>query len=338
MKSWAEWSAWVAGGALCATLSVAAFNLVIDPYSVLKTNEGMRTGYNPNERFRKIEYLKQHIGQYDSFVIGASTMGLFPNEGLAEVRPDGRWYNLSFLAGTPPEALRALQYLKAKGMPIREVVYGLDMFAFRKLGAHRELWRQEHPDITGESQYSWWKRHVFASTLLDGTERLTHNWLNAQPKLVFDFDRTGRYYLARWDREIAKDHQGFIKRQIYDKFNLGDKKPKPAGVALVPERFAELAELKRWLDENGVASHFWINPIHWKNLATVDEKTLFEFRSGIRSAIGEVPDYTARPDVFRRDDLFYEWQHFRPEAATLILKEVMSDGGGTRSMKLASTH
>ncbi|TXG99986.1 MAG: hypothetical protein E6R08_00705 [Nevskiaceae bacterium] len=335
MNSWGKWSTCVAVGAMAAALSVAAFNVVIDPYSVLKTNEGMRPGYNPNERFRKIEFLKGHVGQFDSFVLGASTMGLFPNESLNSMRPEGRWYNMSFLAGTPPEALRALKYLKAKGMPIHEVVYGLDMFAFRKLGAHSELWRREHPEITGESNYSWMKRHIFASTLMDGTERLTHNWLNSKPKLVFDFDGTGRYYLARWDREIEQDHKAFIQRQIYDKFNLGDKKPKPAGVALVQERFDELAELKKWLDENRIVSHFWINPIHWKNLATVDERTLAEFRSGVKRAIGDVPDYTLRKDVYSRDDLFYEWQHFRPQAASLILREVLSPAHGSQAVASA---
>lgn len=338
VKSWAKWSAVVAAGAVAATLSVAAFNLVVDPYSVFMTNEGMRPGYNPNERYRKVEHLKARIGQYDSFVLGASTMGLLPMESLRELRPEGRWYNLSFLAGTPPEAMRAVQYLKSQGMPIKEVVFGIDMFAFRKIEAHRELWRQEHPDISGESRYSWWKRNLFGSTLLDGTERLTHNWLHDEPKLIFDFDGTGRYYLARWDREIEKDHQGFIKKQILDKYNLGDKKPKPAGVALVKERFEELAQLKKWLDANGVKAHFWINPIHWKNLATVDDQTMTEFRRGVREAVGEVPDYTLRADITRDDTLFYELNHFRPVAGAKILSEVLGKGeSGALTNLMAAT-
>lgn len=327
MKSWAKWSAVVAIGAVGAAMSVAAFNLIVDPYSVFKTNEGMRQGYNPNERYRKIEYLKENVERFDSLVLGASTMGLMPTEALNEYRPEGRWYNLSFLAGTPPEALRAVKFLRSRGMEIKEVVYGIDMFAFRKIEAHRELWRQEHPEITGESSYSWWKRHVFGSTLLDGTERLTHNWLHKEPKLVFDFERSGRYYLARWDREIERDHQGFIKKQIYDKYNLGDKKPKPAGVALVQARFDELAELKQWLDSNGIKSHFWINPIHWKNLATVDEETMSAFRKGVKAAVGDVPDYTARKDITSEDTLFYEWNHFRPVAGYKILGEILGPNG-----------
>jgi hypothetical protein len=330
MKSWADWSKWVAVGAVGAAMSVAAFNIIIDPYSVFGTNEGMRPGYLPNERFRKIEHLKRHIGEYDSFVIGASTMGLIPNEALKEFRPDGRWYNMSFFAGTPPEVLRALKFVKAKGMPIKEVVYGIDMFAFRKIEAHRQLWRQEHPDITGESQYSWLKRNVFGSTFMDGAERLTHNWLNEKARLVFDFDGTGRFYLARWDSEIEKDQAAFIKRQIYEKYNLGNKKPKPAGVPLVKERFDELAELKQWLEENEVQAHFWINPIHWKNMETVDEETMSEFRKGVRTAVGDVPDYTLRKDIYGDDTMFYEWQHFRPVAGYRILSEVLGGRSPTR--------
>jgi hypothetical protein len=221
-------------------------------------------------------------------------------------------------------------------MPVKEVVFGIDMFAFRKIEAHRQLWRQEHPDITGESRYSWWKRNVFGSTLIDGTERLTHNWLHDQPKLIFDFDGTGRYYLARWDREIEKDPQAFIRKQIYEKFNLGDKKPKPAGIALVKERFTELAELKQWLDANGVKAHFWINPIHWKNLATVDDATMAEFRKGVRDAVGDVPDYTLRDDIVREDRLFYEWNHFRPVAGYKILSEVLGKSDAVESARVVA--
>lgn len=334
MKSWSKWSAAVAIGALSMSALVAAFNVLVDPYSVFRTNEGMRSGYNPNERYRKVEHLKKSIGQHDSFVMGASTMGLYPMEIFKEVRPEGRWYNLSFLSGTPAEALRVLKYLKDQGEPIKEIVYGIDMFSFRQLAPYKELWRQEHPDISGESWYSWWKKHVFASTLLDGIERLTHNWMNDKPRVVFDLEGTGSYRMVRWEREIERDEGAFIRKQLVD------KQPKPAGeisaaeITLIDARFDELKELKDWLDLNGVKSHFWINPMQWRQMQTIHDRTMAEYRRKVFAAIGQVPDFTTRDDICSNDRAFLDLQHYRPKVAERLVREVL---GGSNVITLATT-
>jgi hypothetical protein len=326
MKSWVDWVKWVTLASAAAAASVATFNLAIDPYSVFKTAEGMRQGYNPNERYRKIDYLVEHPDKYDSYIIGASTMGLFDPAKAQELHPDGRWYNLSFLAGTPPEAMRSLQLLKRRGQQVKEVVYGIDMFAFRKLEHSRELWRREHPLVTGETWVSWWQRHVFASTLLDGTERLTHN-LHEVPRLYFDFDGSGRYYLKRWDKQMAQDPNGFAKEHISDLFPNQGKPITAAGIVLVQERFDELKALKDWMDANGIKSTFWINPLYRRNLDTVDVETLDTFRRKVEDAVGPVADYTKRTDFCDNALLFYDWTHFVPKAGAKILEEVMTNGG-----------
>jgi hypothetical protein len=323
MKTWSGWNFRVCVGLAACAVSVATFNLAIDPYSVFGTAEWMRQGFNLNERFRKIEHVRKHIGQHDSFIIGASTMGLFPAEEADALRPGSNWYNLSFLAGTPPEALRALKYLKAQGQPIKEVMFGVDIFAFRKLEGSRETWKREHPLVVGESWLNWYKSHLFASSFFFGIEKVLHNL--ESPRLYFDVDGKGRYYQPRWDAWIQRDEKDFIKKQIYDRNGMGGKEIQKSGVVLVQKRFDELAELKSWLDENHIQSHFWINPMHRMNMNTMEPAALEDFRSKVTHAIGIVPDYSARTDFTDDDHKFYEWQHFRPTTATLIMKEILQN-------------
>jgi hypothetical protein len=324
MKTWHSWNRWVIGGLVASGLAVVAFNVVLDPYSVLGTAKWLRQGYNVNERYGKIEYLRHNVGKYNAFIVGASTMGLFDPAEADRITPGRRWYNLSFLAGTPPEVLRALRFLEAQGQPITEVAYGIDIFAFRKVQKSSDAWKREHPLVTGESWATWWSNHLFASSFMEGMERITHN-LNTHPRLFFDIEGTGRYYLVNWDREIEKDHQAFIDRQIYKKGNGEQKQIKPTGVVLVRERFDELAELAQWLRENGIKAHFWINPMHWKNQATIDPLSMGQFRTAVREAVGEVTDFSVRADICHNDRLFYEWQHFRPVLASQIMQEVLED-------------
>ena len=328
MTSWKRWNLALAIGLVVAGASVPAFNLILDPYSVLGTADWMRQGYNVNERFRKVEHLRTHPGEHDSYILGSSIMGLFPPEVAQEVHPDGHWYNLAFLAGTPPEALRALKFLKAQGQPIKEVMFGIDMFAFRKLeGTGSEPWKREHPMVTGESWAKWRTSQVLASTFMDGLEKVGHNF-NKQPRLSFDVDGTGRYFLLNWDREIATDHAAFIARQITGKHNGDGSAPKRSTVAFIQERFDELGELKQWLDDNGVKSHFWVNPMHRKNMATLSEASIEDFRQRVTAAVGEVRDYSKRADFCDNDELFYEWKHFRPVAAAQIMREVLAAADG----------
>ncbi len=322
MKSWSVWNRGVGIGLVAAAASVAIFNVVLDPYSVLRTGDWLRQGYNLNERFRKVEHLRENIGKHDSFILGASTMGLFPIDVPTSMRPGSNWYNLSFLAGTPPEALHALKYLKSQGQPIKEVMYGIDIFAFRKAEASKEMWKREHPLVTGESWANWYKVHLFASSFSFGVERVLHN-THENPRLFFDVDGTGRYYLPRWDKAIETDEAKFIKEQIYDKNKNAGKEIQKSGIVLIQERFNELRDLKSWLDDNGIVSHFWINPMHWKNLQTIEPDSLDAFRRSITTAIGGVPDYTARQDITGDDRKFYEWQHFRPSTANQIAREVL---------------
>lgn len=328
MKEWHRWNRRVAAGLIGAAAAVAGFNLVLDPYSVFKSAEWLRQGYNLNERFRKIEHLRENIGKHDSFILGASTMGLFPIEEAQSMRPGSSWYNLAFLAGTPPEALRALQFLKSSGEPIKEVMFGIDIFAFRKLTGSNEMWKREHPLVSGESWLSWYKSHVFASSFLFGVERVLHN-LNPAPRLHFDVNGTGRYFLPRWDNAIKADEAKFIKEQIYERNKNGGKEIQKSRIVLVQERFDELGQLKAWLDQNGVKSHFWINPMHWKNLETIEPSSLEAFRRKVRKAVGEVPDYSTRTDITGDDRKFYEWQHFRPSTAALITHEVLGQREST---------
>lgn len=321
---WSTWNKVALGGIAAAALSVIAFNVVLDPWSTLKTAEWMRQGYNLNERFRKVEFLRHNIGKFDSFILGSSTMGLWPVEPAAQSRPEGRWYNLAFLAGTPPDALRALKYLHSQGQPIKEVVYGIDIFAFRKAERSREMWKREHPLVAETGWWDWYRSHLFASSFLFGLDRIAHE-MKQEPRMFFDVDGTGRYYLLDWDRQIAQDETSFIKKQIYAPLEKRGEL-QSNNLVLIQERFDELADLKRWLDEQGVVSHFFINPMHWATIASIQPASLAEFRSKVREAVGEVPDYSLREDFIRDDRKFYEVKHYRPSTAALMASEILGAG------------
>lgn len=324
-RSWAQWNKALAASLIACGLVVPGFNIVLDPYSVLGTASWMRDGYNVNERFGKVDFLLKNPGRYDSFIMGSSIMGLFPPAAAQEVRPEGHWYNLAYLAGTPPEALRTLKMLKASGHPIRNVLMGVDMFAFRKLdGEAKAAWKEEHPQVTGETRWRWMTKQLLASTFLEGVEKIGHN-ANDRPRIVFDIAGSGQYRLLNWEREIAEDHEAFMDRQIRKKHSKAQGTPKQSDVVMVQERFDELAELKTWLVANGIEHRIWINPMHRANMATLSDASINEFRTRVAEALqGRVKDFTLR-DAYSHDDrLWLEWKHLRESTGGSVLQEVLT--------------
>ena len=332
MSRWRTWNRRVAVALCCAGLSVPAFNLALDPFSVLGTAEYLPQSSRVNERFLKVQHLLEHPGHADSFILGASTMGVFDPRFAARMTSGGRWYNLSFLGGTPVDALNALKVLRQHGHPIRQVMYGIDIFPFRKLEASRDVWRQGHPEIRGESALAYLTRFVFASSVSSGMERIAGSISPQPPRVRFDIKGTGRYELARWDNEIEIDHDAYMQR----KFGApnGEQTDAASGMTLIDARFAELAALKQWLCEEKIAAHFWLNPMHHRTRERIDDSTMSAFRAKVRAAVGEVPDYTRRTDISRDDRMFYEYQHFRPVVAERITTEVLSRGSGDRPLAL----
>lgn len=322
MTTWSRWNKVAVGVALTAAACVAAFNTLLDPYSVLGTAEWMRQGFNVNERYRKIEHLRRNPGVYNSFILGSSTMGLYDVQPANDAAEGGRWYNLSFLAGTPPEALRALQFLKKNGQQIDEAMFGIDIFAFRKVEGAREMWKREHPLVRGDSWWNWYSAHVFASSFLIGIDRVVHQ-LRAQPTMFFDVDGTGRYYLLDWDRQKAEDPKAFADKMIYAPLKKRGSEIDSNALVLIQERFDELRDLKQWADANGVRMHFWINPMHWATLKSIDANSLNEFRAKVREAVGDVADFSLRDDFTKDDGRFYELKHYTPQTAALITMEVL---------------
>lgn len=327
-SAWKAWNRRMLVGLAFAAAAVPAFNLVLDPYSIFGTANWLRQGYNLNERFNKVEFLRRNPRRFDSFIMGASTMGLFPTETARELHPSGRWYNLAYFAGTPIEALRTLRFLKQQGVAVNEVLFGIDMFAFRELDEMAgAAWKAEHPMVAGMNKFEWVLSNAFAASFVDGLGRVTHSF-NREPRMWFDIEGTGMYHLLNWDRQIELDHQAFIEKQVAAKHTKWATSAKRSGVTFIQARFDELAALKAWLADNGVRYQFWLNPIHHVTLEALTEESVERFRTKVREAVGNVPDYTRRSDICDDDHLFYDRKHFRGVAARMILREVLGRNSG----------
>lgn len=316
--AWNNWNIRLSALLVTLLLTVVGFNYFLDPYGVFETRWLARDSYNVNERYLKVEHILQEPGRYDSFFLGDSAMDVFDSRTADRLRPGQHWYNLSFLGGNAGEALAVLRAIKQNGVSIREVIFGVDMIPYWENRGNVSGFLRMHPAVTGESRVSFLVRSLFASSFLEGINRIEHALLQ-KPTVVYDISATGRLMLLRYEREIASDPEAFRRRQF-----RGDAKIQGNDIVWIEQRFRELAELKAWLEEHHIAAQFFIQPYHHETRAWVSPRSYQEFCGRIVKILGEVPNFSLASEITDDDRNYYDPKHFRPEVSDLIQRHLLN--------------
>ncbi|MCX7101196.1 MAG: hypothetical protein NTX38_06810, partial [Methylobacter sp.] len=249
----------------------------------------------------------------DSYIVGSSIMGLVDSSLVNQYFHDRHFYNLAFLAAKPDEILATLRGLKRDGVTIKTVVYGLEPIAFTDIKSYGPAY-QLHPEASEQSRQRVVFDYLFASSLSDGFYRLMTS-INGNPSVRYDIEGTGRYYLERFDQEIEKDHDTFIRKQF--PINAKPVKAPP----WIDNRFDDFRELARWLKDERIDAKFYLNPLHPYVAKAYGIERLAEFKQKITQLTGMdgINDCTAilmGDEVNRR---FYDYKHFRPTEASKVI-------------------
>lgn len=311
----------VAGGIVA--WSVPVWNVVVNPYQVFdsKFSIGDRlSSSTTNERFLKVEYLineslnkKKKVLDHDAFIIGSSIMGLVDPSLVNRLFPDRRFYNLAFLAAKPDEILATLQGLKRRGVTIKTVVYGLEPIAFTDIRSYGPAYWL-HPEASKQSRQRFFFDFLFASSLSDGFSRVV-SVISGKVSVRYDVEGTGRYYLERYDREIEKDRDEFIRKQF--PINTKPIKAPP----WINDRFQDFRELVQWLKDEKIEAIFYLNPLHPYLVNAYGTDRIGEFKRKLEdlsklSGIRDCTDVLSGADVNQR---FYDYKHFRPLEASVVI-------------------
>lgn len=312
-----RWNRIIAGAFLIGGVAVTGFNYLVDPYEVFG-NHFLRSGFSVNERYRKVEHLIQDTTPHDAYILGSSVMGVY-DPATASRLSGHHYYNLSFMAGTPSDALAAVRTLKTHGKPIKEVIIGLDFYSFYEHPGNPDLAMRPHPLVSGESAASFWVAYLFASGIWQGATRIGHH-LQAQPSIFYDVDHSGMYHLYELDQRIANDPEQYIK----DKF--APKALRGVDVEWIDDRLKEFAELCRWLAENNIQAHIFVHPFYHETQAAISRRSYAELMVRLRKIYPGLVDFSAAR-ITQDPHWYYDKRHYRPAVAEQIMMQLYSGTG-----------
>lgn len=328
-----RWIALLSGGMVLSVAFVAGFNVAVDPYDVFHTGL-LRPAAPFNDRFNKVEHLvgqscwlcngstvtEAALHRYDSYIVGSSVMGAFDPADAQRALPGTRFYNASFLGGTPADAHRVLKLVKSRGGRVRDVLMGLEVFPFLQTDDSRSPSKQHHFAVTGDNATAFYWRYLFASSLWHGFTKIQFHFKPAF--IAHDIATTGRYRLVQYEREIEQDPAAFVER------NFPKKRPTTevsanTKAAWVEPRFSELQALVDWARHEGIRLHLFIHPFHHMTRDGMSPAVMEDFRARIREIAGDIPDFSQRPDMTETDTLYYDRVHYRPIVAQRVMQEVL---------------
>ncbi len=307
LKPHQRWNQQLVSMSIILLIVLASINYLVDPYQVFHSNTFYPSATS-NERFNKVEYLLNHKKQYNAFLLGSSRMGVF----------DPRWfnhdhthyYNLSVFSGDAKDSLQMLMLLKEKGIHIKEVILGLDLFPFIEKHRTRPASLQHHPLVTGVSYANYYVKHLFNSSLYQSYLKLEQHY--GQRSFTFNYT-TGQWSLNAMDdlrdKDPAKYHQRFFSES---------SRP-PMTVNFQERRFIGLKRLITWLKNNSTKTRIFIHPFSHLHQNRFAKDTFKELRQRIKLIAPEAYDFSVRLNWTYNTANYYEKKHYRVRLARKIV-------------------
>ena len=312
------------GTVLLLALLVAAFNFLTDPFGAFGDPLLKWWSYDMtmNPRVAKVSYLEAHPGEFDGFILGASSSSSIPTAALEEAL-GGRFYNLFMYGGNMKAVEETARWALARGgvknvvlsVYIRSAVSGDYDPSSLTDGVH---WR------VGGNAPGFYLKYLFADPRL-GLDKLraraADGYLQTAYK-VFD-PATGSYDKSLRDAEPIGDLADYLSREAYAGFT-----DYPTGALTLDhldECMAHVAAIRALCAEKGAALTVVCPPMYGQYMSWFSEADQAAFREAL-AAETDYWDFTLS-SISWEPRYFYDETHFRNDLGRMMIARVFGAEG-----------
>ncbi len=300
--------------ALATTLAglciVSALNVMDDKYSVFKSKYG-HIYDSPNQNFVKIAYITANKGKYDSFIFGSSRVGnIKPNSFTG-----GTYYNMTYSEGLPCEHLKIIKYFIKNGIPVKNVVVGLDDFSYQLSpdGHNYDLKRIPHPALEATGYASLFMSYVnFYRPYLFKKPSIRFFKKNKGKDVFFDIEGTGRPINEGINLTIESNPEKHVNDPKF-------LKPERHSGDRVKEALDDMSAIVSVCKTNQIKLHVFINPLHYVTYLYNDLDQMNTFKLKL-SRITDFYDFSGINSITTNNYNYYETSHYREHVGDYIVR------------------
>lgn len=316
---------WIFAAAVVAALAVCVlFNVLVDPFGVFGDALLSWDAYSQtlNPRVGKLEYLQEHHGQYNAYVIGSSSAASYDPELLNQYT-GYRFYNL-FVYGCDTKDYCALAQFLVENYEVEALVLNLGMNEAAVYDTdHSGLTECNHAAVSGESRLSFYLRYAFANPKY-AAEKLRSYCADTELPQSFDvfLPESGCY-----DKRL-RDVEKIGDPAYYAANHGGDF----AGTSVcgslpyIAQCAGSVESIRALCEENGVELTVIFSPVYETQWQAVPTEEILEYRR----AIGAVTDFWdfSYSSVSLDSRYFYDETHFRNALGDMVLARIYGDDSG----------
>ena len=322
---------------LLVLLSVYA---ITDPFRVIYSYH-FENYYNwqhweVNRELVSVENLKERLAKNDipdSYIFGNSRSLAFRCDVWESLLGDhANAYHLDAASETLYGVYSKVKYLDRQNIKIKNILWICDATVFPKIANEYDVIHIKHPDISGESKFSY--QTNFVKCYFTNFFFLKHidflftgkikNYMHDMFPIVPGFFRTesyrNDYYYQKFDSLLRTDSLRYYNVFKKGGFDERTHEPETLNVVIKAKQIDMLREIKHILDKNNTQLKIVISPIYdQKKFNPADLKAL----TGIFGS-NNVFDYSGKNEITDCKCNFYEGNHFKPYIANKIMRDIYS--------------
>jgi hypothetical protein len=298
-------------------MPVALYNYVFDPYGIFNDTSldlGYEHGYEPNQHYAKMRHLINNDHSWDSYLFGSSRVG--------KIDPDlisgGNYYNMSYSEGVPGEHLADIKILLEKGLPLKNVMIGIDNSSYT-------ISPEDHDGQIMRHAYdsSFIKRLPFQIKYLCSVPRFSIIKYIRQTMddsmVVFDILGNGMQRLEKVDENIEKNIAEHVKGARFQALDKGpfDNVSEDNYLQLMGNALRDIAEIVSLSKKHRFNLYIFINPIHKLYYVQHNPYVFLMFKEKLAGII-YYWDFSGFNSVTTDNYFYYETSHYRPLVGGMI--------------------
>ncbi|MDY3118281.1 MAG: polysaccharide deacetylase family protein [Peptoniphilus sp.] len=310
------------GIALFLLVSIAAFNVLTDPFNVFGDPIFRWFGYDftQNPRTAKITYLKTRgtSKKYKNFIVGASGASSIPLDKL-KAYTGKEYFNVFHYGADLYDTEKTVAYL-LKNYPVESIIMPLAIPSATKYHENRQdLNYKLHPDVSGERKSTFYKDYLFANPRY-GVDKIQGKAKDSYIPKDFDvFKEDGSYDKRVRDVEYMGSKEEYMKNLHFD--IPKEKIP----LAYADEALGAIERIRNMCDKRHVPITFILTPMYAEQNARYDSKEVKDYVNRLSSII-DFWDFTG--NALEEDPrFFYDPSHFRNALGDMILDKIYKGEG-----------
>ncbi len=294
------------------------FNYLVDPYGIFHNSSldlGFEPGYEPNQHYARMRHLVNDECSWDSYLFGSSRVGKI-NPDLI---PDGNYYNMNYSEGIPGEHLADIKIMLQKGLPVKNVMIGLDNTSYLIDPEDHRGQILRHP-----YEVSFFKRVFFQIKYLFFAPRISigryMRFKKNEPVITFGILGNGMQNLEKIDAKIESNIERHINDKRFRKANNipFDKESEHEYMNLMGSAIRDIADIVALSKKHDFNVYFFINPTYVKYYLQGNPYHFLIFKQKLADVTGYW-DFSGLNSITTSNYNYYETSHYRAMVGDLII-------------------